>query len=104
MFGHSRNWVSRAHFGSRISANIFLDVAKNMDRQLDAIRKDLDAKLANFGWKDKSTKNKSIHEMLLRQGGRVQGAPLMSNRDEVANVKNVELFDHVTDDMQRRKL
>lgn len=80
------------------------DVAQNMDRQLDAIRKDLDAKLANFGWKDASPKNKSVHEMLLRQGRRVQGSPLMSNRDKIANVKNVELFDHVTDDMQKRKL
>lgn len=75
-----------------------------MDRQLDAVRKDLDAKLAHFGWKDASPKNKSVHEMMLRQGRKVQASPLMSNRDEIANVKNVDLFDHVTDEMQRRKL
>jgi len=63
-----------------------------MDKQLQDVEKELDTKLANFGWNNSVAPNKSIQEMLLRQGARVAGTPMMELRDDIKGAKNVDLF------------
>ncbi|KAK5076650.1 mitochondrial 37S ribosomal protein rsm10 [Lithohypha guttulata] len=95
-------------YGVGMKANVWafegVDVASNMDRQLEEVQKDLDAKLANFGWRQYAAGKQSVEEMLRRQGARIPGATMSLVRDKIAGVKNVDLFKHVTDDMQRRKI
>lgn len=68
------------------------DVASKMDKQLKDVEKELDTKLANFGWNNDVAGKQSIQEMLLRQGQRVVGAPATEVRDEIKNAKNIDLF------------
>lgn len=75
-----------------IETNNMADVSSKMDNQLQDVEKELDAKLANFGWNNSVAPNKSIQEMLLRQGARVAGTPMMEVRDDIKAAKNIDLF------------
>lgn len=94
MFGRLRGWVSTpsAVCGTDGNTNHVADVSSKMDRQLADVEKELDAKLANFGWNNSVAPNKSIQELLLRQGARTAGTPMMEVRDDIKDAKNVDLF------------
>ena len=62
-----------------------------MDKQAKDIEKELDAKLANFGWNNDAAGEKSIQQLLLRQGARVVGSPATEVRYEIRAKKNVDL-------------
>lgn len=62
-----------------------------MDKQVADIEKELDAKLANFGWNTSVAGKKSIEEMLRHQGGNVAGAPMSYIRDEISDAKYIDL-------------
>lgn len=62
-----------------------------MDKQVADIEKELDAKLANFGWNNSVAGKKSIEEMLRRQGGDIAGSPMSYIRDEISGAKNIDL-------------
>lgn len=68
-----------------------VDVAKSMDKTAEQIAKELDEKLANFGWANSIAQKKSLQEMLVKQGRDVPGSPLMRVRHEIADAPNVEL-------------
>lgn len=62
-----------------------------MDKQAKDIEKELDAKLANFGWHNSVAGKKSIEEMLRRQGGDSVGSPMSYVRDEIKDAKYIDL-------------
>lgn len=73
-----------------------------MDKQKAEIEKELDAKLANFGWNNDVAGKRSIQEMLRRQGMNVAGAPGQEVREEIKGAKNIDLFRDVDDSMSTR--
>lgn len=71
-------------------ANVNLDVAANMDKTAEQVQKELDAKLANFGWANSVAGQKSIQDMFLKQGLRRAGMPHMAVRDDIKDAQNVD--------------
>lgn len=63
-----------------------------MDKERVQIEEELDKKLANFGWNNSVAGEKSIQQMLRRQGANVPGSPMTELRDEIKGAKNVDLF------------
>lgn len=70
--------------------NAASDVAASMDKTAEQVQKELDAKLANFGWANSVAGEKSIQDMFLKQGMRKAGVPHLTVRDEIKDVKNVD--------------
>ena len=57
------------------------EVGKNMDKAFSEVEKDLDAKLATFGWNKGVAPNRSVTEMLQKQGAKQVGVPLTDVRE-----------------------
>lgn len=68
------------------------DVASKMDKERIQVEEELDKKLANFGWNNSAAGQKSIKDMLRRQGANVPGSPMTELRDEIKGAKNIDLF------------
>lgn len=68
------------------------DVAGKMDKQMVEVEKELDEKLANFGWNKDVAGQRSIEEMLRRQGNNSAGSIGMEIRDDIKDAKNIDLF------------
>jgi hypothetical protein len=66
-----RHWLTRA----------LTEVGKNMDKAFAEVEKELDAKLAAFGWNKSVGSTKSVIEMLQKQGARQVGVPLSDVRE-----------------------
>lgn len=61
-----------------------------MDKQAKNIEKELDAKLANFGWNNSIAGHRSIQGSLFRQGSAVAGSPALKVREEIQGARNVD--------------
>lgn len=70
----------------------FTDVASKMDKERIQVEEELDKKLANFGWNNSAAGQKSIQDMLRRQGANVPGSPMTELRDEIKGAKYIDLF------------
>ena len=89
-------WLSflRRHqfYGVGMKANIWhhesLDVANNMDKQLEEVQQDLDKRLGLFGWNQHAASSKTVTEMLQQQGPRQVGVPMTYLREESQTVNN----------------
>ena len=57
-----------------------VEVAENMDQAFSEVEKELDHKLANFGWKGTAS-TKSVADLLQRQGVKHVGMPLTDVRE-----------------------
>jgi len=59
----------------------FTEVGKNMDNAFTDVEKELDAKLATFGWNKSVAATRSVVEMLQNQGVKQVGVPLTDVRE-----------------------
>ena len=64
-----------------LADNYFTEVGKNMDKAFAEIEKELDDKLASFGWNKSVGSTKSVTEMLQKQGVKQVGVPLTDVRE-----------------------
>lgn len=64
------------------------DVASKMDAQAKELDKDIEAKLANFGWNKAVAGSRSLEEALQKQGVNHVGVPMTIVRDESKHHKN----------------
>lgn len=56
------------------------------------VEKELDQKLAHFGWNKDVAGQKPLEEMLRRQGRNTPGSIGMELRDDIKDAKNMDLF------------
>jgi ribosomal protein S10 len=64
-----------------LTCDPFTEVGKNMDRAFAEVEKELDAKLATFGWNKSVASTQSVTEMLQKQGVKQVGVPLTDVRE-----------------------
>jgi ribosomal protein S10 len=57
------------------------EVGKNMDQAFAEVEKELNAKLATFGWNKSVAATQSVTEMLQKQGAKQVGVPLTDVRE-----------------------
>lgn len=62
-----------------------------MDGQARDMEKELDAMLANFGWNKSVAGDRSLRELLVKEGKTATGAPAMAVRDDIKLAENVDL-------------